>query len=146
MRHAGVVPRVSADSPPRQIAQAVRDRQDLVAVLDSVTSCAFASYAFSLDDYAEALTLATDEPFTAAELLESGSRIFGLERQFNLANGFTPRDDTLPARFTYEGVPDGRHQGKVCDLEPLLDEYYAQREWRRADVADCRRHARVGVA
>ena len=43
LEDAGVNPLVTRHSTPREIAAAVRYRQDLVAVLDSLTSCAFAA-------------------------------------------------------------------------------------------------------
>ncbi len=132
LEDAGVEPLVTRYSTPRQIADAVRYRQDLVAVLDSLTSCAFSSYAFTLADYAEALSLMTDEPHTPSMLLATGERIVNKERTFNRENGFTAADDTLPTRFTDEPVPDGIHAGRVCDLQPLLDEYYLLRGWSDA--------------
>jgi aldehyde:ferredoxin oxidoreductase len=126
---AGVEPLVTPASTPREIASAVRDRQDLVAVLDSLTSCAFSSYAFTLEDYADAMALMTGDAWTAASLRLAGRRIVDQERVFNRANGFTAADDSLPTRFTAEPVPDGVHAGRVCALEPLLDEYYALRGW-----------------
>ena len=123
MADAAVEPLLTRTSTPRQIAAAVCHRQDLVAVLDSLTSCAFSSYAFSPADYADALTCVTGEVVTATDLLAAGGRIFALERSYNRSNGFTDADDTLPRRFTHEPVPDGVHAGKVCDLPPLLAEY-----------------------
>lgn len=127
MEDAAVEPLLTHDSTAREVAAAVRYRQDLVAVLDSLTSCAFSSYAFTPSDYAEALSLMTGESFTAATLLAAGARIFALERRYNSIHGFTDDDDTLPARFTHEGVPDGIHAGAVCDLDALLTEYRRQR-------------------
>jgi aldehyde:ferredoxin oxidoreductase len=129
LEDAHVKPLVTRHSTPREIAAAVRYRQDLVAVLDSLTSCAFSSYAFTLADYAQAMTLLTDEPCTPSTLVLAGQRIVNQERDFNRANGFTAADDTLPSRFTQEPVPDGRHAGTVCALQPMLDEYYALRGW-----------------
>lgn len=123
MADAAVEPLLTRTSTPRQIAAAVCHRQDLVAVLDSLTSCAFSSYAFSPADYADALTCVTGEVVTATDLLAAGGRIFALERSYNRSNGFTAADDTLPRRFTHEPVPDGLHAGKVCDLPSLLAEY-----------------------
>ena len=56
MRDVGVEPIVTPESSPREIAGAVKHKQDLVAVLDAMTVCSFSSYAFSLDDYAAALS------------------------------------------------------------------------------------------
>ena len=97
LRHAGVAPLVGPRSSPAETADAVRYRQDLVAVIDSLTSCAFGSYAFTVQDYADALSLVTDEPVTATALLATGARIFAVERGYNLARGFTVADDTLPS-------------------------------------------------
>ena len=80
LRHAGVAPLVGPRSSPGETADAVRYRQDLVAVIDSLTSCAFGSYAFTVQDYADALSLVTDEPVTATALLATGARIFDAER------------------------------------------------------------------
>ena len=125
--------------PPRRRAKhpegdrrAVRYRQDLVAVIDSLTSCAFGSYACTVQDYADALSLVTDEPVTTAALLATGARSFTAERSCNIAHAFTAADDTLPPRFTSEPVPDGIHAGRACSLEPSLDEYFAGRGWNRA--------------
>ena len=52
-----------------------------------------------------------------------------LERRFNLENGFGPEDDALPRRFTHDPVPSGAQAGKVCELEPMLQEYYRLRGW-----------------
>ncbi len=58
-----------------------------------------------------------------------GERIYNIERIANLRAGVTPADDTLPARFLEEPVPDGPAKGKVCPLQPMLEEYYAARDW-----------------
>ena len=100
-------------------------------MLDSVGVCAFSSYAFSIDDYAEALRLIGIDMDTD-QLLAHGAAIFALERRFNLENGFGPADDVLPQRFTSEPVPSGLHAGKVCDLVSHLNEYYALRGWPQA--------------
>ncbi len=133
LEDAHVNPLVTRHSTPREIAAAVRYRQDLVAVLDSLTSCAFSSYAFTLEDYAEAMQLMTDEPWSPSTLLLAGQHIVNQEREFNRANGFTAADDTLPTRFTAEPVPDGIHAGTVCALQPMLNEYYALRGWSDED-------------
>jgi aldehyde:ferredoxin oxidoreductase len=75
------------------------------------------------------MALMTGDAWTAASLRLAGRRIVDQERVFNRANGFTAADDSLPTRFTAEPVPDGVHAGRVCALEPLLDEYYALRGW-----------------
>ncbi len=130
MRDAGVEPSVSPESGYADIAAAVKHRQDLVAVLDSLQVCAFSSYALSVDDYAEELRSITGYDITGEELLGVGERVFNLERLFNAEHGVGSSQDRLPRRFTEEPVPSGRHSGSVCELEPMLWEYYELRGWR----------------
>jgi aldehyde:ferredoxin oxidoreductase len=128
LHSVGVTPMVTPTSTTREIARAVKARQDLVAMLDSLTACTFSSYALTPEDYAEGLRLA-GRPICAEELLATGAAAIESERRFNLDNGIGPEADTLPRRFTHEPVPSGKHAGKVCDLKPLLREYYALRGW-----------------
>jgi aldehyde:ferredoxin oxidoreductase len=129
----GVKPLVTPQSTTAEIAAAVKGRQDLVAMLDSLTACTFSSYALSLEDYAEGLRLA-GWSIDAEELAQRGAAVIESERRFNLANGIGPEADTLPRRFTHEPVPSGTHAGKVCDLGPLLREYYRLRGWPLASA------------
>jgi len=129
MRDVGVEPIVTPDSTQGEIAAAVKLKQDVVAALDAMTICAFSSYAFSLEDYAAALGMVTHTTWQPAALLEAGARIVDLERQCNAGWGIGASSDTLPERFLKEPVPSGMHAGKVCDLEPMLQAYYALRGW-----------------
>jgi aldehyde:ferredoxin oxidoreductase len=60
-----------------------------------------------------------------------GERIVNLERLFIAREGITREDDTLPARFLHEPLPEGSgpSTGSVLELEPMLDEYYRARGW-----------------
>ena len=56
-------------------------------------------------------------------------RIWTVERAFNMRNGFTAADDTMPKRLLEETVPDGKSAGHVWHREPLLRDYYRVRRW-----------------
>jgi aldehyde:ferredoxin oxidoreductase len=128
LRAVGVEPRVSPESTPHAIASAVKERQDLVALLDSLGCCTFSRYALSLEDWAEALRLVGID-VSADELLARGAAVIDSERRFNLENGIGAEADTLPRRFLEEPVPSGLQAGKLCDLGPMLREYYELRGW-----------------
>ncbi|MBI5253360.1 MAG: aldehyde ferredoxin oxidoreductase family protein [Euryarchaeota archaeon] len=106
-------------------AQIVKDAQDFHASLDSLILCKFTSRALREEHYSQLLAHATGINF---ELLRVGERIFNLERLFNVREGFTRREDTLPARFLKEKIPTGNSKGSMADLD-ILDEYYELREW-----------------
>ena len=50
------------------------------------------------------LTFVTGETFTSGHLQEIGERIFNLERMYNLREGLTGADDTLPHRMLHEAT------------------------------------------
>jgi aldehyde:ferredoxin oxidoreductase len=129
MAQAVVSVDVSPSDGPDLVAEKTVNRQNLVAVLDSLQVCAFSSYALSLDDYSRALSSVTGWEVSGEELLEAGARIFTLERLINQKLGFTKSHDTLPRRFLEEPVPTGINKGKICDLGPLLRSYYEARGW-----------------
>jgi aldehyde:ferredoxin oxidoreductase len=66
---------------------------------------------------------------TAQDLLEAGERINNLERLFNIREGLTRADDTLPRRFLKEPILDNKGNPQTVDLERLLDMYYLARGW-----------------
>ena len=71
----------------------------------------------------------TGADLDAAGFLRVGERVNNLERAFNIREGLSRKDDTLPARFLKEEVADGEAMGNVVRLEAMLNEYYALRGW-----------------
>ena len=67
--------------------------------------------------------------WSAERFVETGERIWNLERQFNLAAGLTAADDTLPKRILEEPAPSGAAKGLVCKLPEMLPKYYELRGW-----------------
>jgi aldehyde:ferredoxin oxidoreductase len=66
------------------------------------------------------------------ELKAISERIWGLTRLFNVREGFTRKDDTLPQRLFDEPSTKGPSKGQVMDKaswEKMLDEYYEIVGW-----------------
>ncbi len=60
-----------------------------------------------------------------------GERAFNLCRAFNVREGITRKDDTLPPRLM-EPLPEGPYKGETISrnaLDDTLDEYYKLRGW-----------------
>ncbi len=110
-------------------AEVVKRTQDELSAIDSTGLCAFTSAALSFEDYAALIGAACGGTWSAERLLEIGERVWNLERQFNLAAGFTRADDTLPDRCLKTPAPSGRGSGRVCELDSMLPEYYRLRGW-----------------
>jgi len=110
-------------------AQWVKTFQDLTAAIDSSGLCLFSSFALGAEDYAALLAAATGIPYTTETLLKCGERCYNVERLFNLQEGYTAADDTLPKRLLEDPMPEGPTKGHVHPLDKLLPQYYAVRGW-----------------
>jgi len=82
------------------------------------------------DEYfARVLSAVTGIQYDTGEMIRVGERVWNLERLYNLREGFTRTDDTLPQRLLNEAPIDGPSKGWVVQLEPMLKEYYRGRGW-----------------
>lgn len=107
--------------------------QNLSAAMDSLVLCRFTTFAFSVEDYAELLSAATAFSVSGKDLLRIGERIWNLERLFNLREGFTAKDDSLPPRF-FSPLPEGGSRNRIVHLEEMLTEYYKLRGWNNQGI------------
>jgi aldehyde:ferredoxin oxidoreductase len=83
----------------------------------------------------ELLNASTGTDYTEESLREVIRQVITLERKFNIREGFTRKDDTLPARLLNEPMPDGEAKGKKVEgLDIMLDEYYELRGWDNQGV------------
>ncbi|MDI6851095.1 MAG: aldehyde ferredoxin oxidoreductase family protein [bacterium] len=122
----GVLPRFSTEG----VAKFVKETQDERAVCFSLVLCDFAP--FAVEDFAELLYNATGISLNTDEYMLTGERIWNLTRLFNVREGISRKDDTLPPRIMEEPSPVGPAEGKVITasiLNEMLDEYYALRGW-----------------
>jgi len=105
--------------------------EDIRALADSLELCKFATQGpLGYPEYLTDLFYSvTGLRWSAEELRLAGERIVQIERLFNLREGLTPGDDTLPDRFLSEPVTDGPAKGRVVRLAPMLEEYYLARGW-----------------
>lgn len=107
----------------------VKKSQDKVAAIDSTGLCLFVTAAWGVKDFAAQVDAACEGEWDEARLLETGERVWNLERMFNLKAGFTAKDDSLPKRLLETPAPSGTAKGKVAELGKMLPEYYKARGW-----------------
>ena len=119
--------------------------QDLTAVIDSLGLCLFTSFAIGADEYSAMYSAITGEELTTEELLAAGDRIYNLERQFNLAAGISPDQDTLPKRVLDEPISEGPSKGHVAKLPILLPQYYKERGWDEGGIPTQKKLAELGI-
>jgi aldehyde:ferredoxin oxidoreductase len=110
--------------------------QDLHAFSDSLDLCKFSAFAEDAELYAAQYAVAMGIPFTVDEVMETGERVYNLERYYNNLAGFCEGSDTLPKRFLEEPSTLGGSKGQVCELDQMLAEYYELRGWKDGVVPE----------
>ncbi|HEY5158381.1 MAG TPA: aldehyde ferredoxin oxidoreductase family protein [Anaerolineales bacterium] len=108
--------------------------QNSSAAIDSLVLCKFTSMAVADEYFARVLSAVTGIKYATGDLIRVGERIWNLERLYNLREGFTNKEDTLPLRLLNEPAPDGATRGWVVHLEPMLKEYYRARGWNELGI------------
>ncbi|MBT0961173.1 aldehyde ferredoxin oxidoreductase family protein [Denitromonas iodatirespirans] len=123
----------------------VKAFQDATAVFDSAGICVFTSFAWTLADVQPQLQAACEGDWSMDKLNLVGERIWNMERQFNMAAGFTRKDDDLPPRLKTEPAKTGPAKGLVSGIDKMIPEYYQARGWTPEGVPTEATVARLGL-
>lgn len=104
------------------------------AVMDSLILCKFLRGVFEdrLAEMARMLELVTGWDVTADELAETAQRIVTAKKWYNIRQGWTPAEDTLPRRFFSEKLAGGASGGAVLSenrLGEMIQAYNTARGW-----------------
>ncbi|WP_455140515.1 aldehyde ferredoxin oxidoreductase family protein [Candidatus Hodarchaeum mangrovi] len=110
-------------------ARVVKDYEDAFGIFDALSGCKFMGMVLTGDDWADLIQSLLGYEFTEADFRLTGERIYNLERAFNIREGLTRADDTLPKRLLEDPLPDGPAKGQTVNLDPMLDAYYQYRGW-----------------
>lgn len=117
--------------------------QNVSAAIDSLVLCKFTNLGVAEEYFARVLSAVTGIHYATGDLIRVGERVWNLERLYNLREGFTEKDDTLPPRLLTEAPKEGPSQGWVVHLEPMLKEYYRARGWDEHGVPTPRKLAEL---
>ena len=127
-------------------AQLFRDHQCESALWNSAVLCCFPGFGMSLKELCQLVNAATGFDYPTVKDFEGmGERINTLCRLFNVREGLSRVQDTLPARNLSQPLPGGPARGQVVDLDPLLDEYYDLMGWDRSGIPSPETLARLGL-
>jgi len=110
-------------------AKFVIDFQHLMSMLDSLHCCKFTIFGgMTVEPLVKTLNLVTGWDFSKEDFLKTGERIFNLKRLYNVREGISRKDDTLPPRILNH--PRGGGAGENLPyLNKMLHEYYQIRGW-----------------
>jgi aldehyde:ferredoxin oxidoreductase len=123
--------------------------QNTRAMNDSLGICLFPQLAgFKPETMKDLLNAAAGYRFSMDDYWKTAERIYSLERSFNIANGFSRADDTVPPRMYKEALSVGAAKGKILTLDginKLLDRYYADRGWDNSGTPSKARLGALGL-
>ena len=110
-------------------AAMVEKSQNFRALTDSLGICHFAFIPFDL--VLGMVNSSTGWNTDMDQLLTAGERMFQLQRALSCKLGITSKDDVLP-ELVMRPIPDSGQEGHVPNMEKMLPEYYALRDWDSA--------------
>ncbi|MFX0029262.1 MAG: aldehyde ferredoxin oxidoreductase family protein [Candidatus Hermodarchaeota archaeon] len=107
----------------------VKEFEDAFGLFDAIGGCKFMGMVLTSEDWASLIEKLLGYDFSKEDFLKMGERLYNLARVYNVREGVTRADDTLPPRLLEEPMPEGPAEGQVVNLDPLLDAYYDYRGW-----------------
>jgi aldehyde:ferredoxin oxidoreductase len=140
--------RFSADEAKGPAAAGTEVRS---AVMDSLILCKFLRGVFTdfLAESAAMLRAVTGWDVTRDEMERVGSRVVALRKLYNVREGWTPEEDTLPERFLSE--PLETVDGTAITLSPdglrrMIASYYRAHGWTDRGDVPAERVSALGLA
>jgi aldehyde:ferredoxin oxidoreductase len=119
--------------------------QNSNAAIDSLVVCKFTNMGVADEYFARTLSAVTGISYATGDMIKAGERVWNLERLYNIREGFSSKDDTLPPRLLTEAPSDGPSKGWVSHLAPMLREYYRTRGWDENGVPTPKKLAELGL-
>ncbi|HUG19200.1 MAG TPA: aldehyde ferredoxin oxidoreductase family protein, partial [Planctomycetaceae bacterium] len=118
---------------PDDVFHAVRTENE-AAAMDSLILCKFLRGVFEdkFDAMAEMLRLVTGGTQTAESLEQASARIVSAKKRYNISQGWTPSEDTLPERFLTTALTNSSGESAALTkqhLQTLIRAYNLARGW-----------------
>ncbi len=126
------LPEIGDRLNPKYKGYMVFHNENYSVLIESLGVCKYGTMvppALYYEDLIRALEVTVGWSTSEEELRTIGERIVNLNRLFNVREGFSRKDDTLPERLLKEKAPLGPPKGQVVELDEMLDEYYNYRGW-----------------
>jgi len=125
---------------------------NMFASIDTVGICKFICHGFNSPHFVDYSWLtrlihaAVGWDYTESDIESVGKRVIDMERMFNLREGLTRADDTLPKRYFDEPsklkIAKGHHIDRK-EFDGMLSRYYALRGWTEDGMMDPERVAEL---
>ncbi|MFB6082282.1 MAG: aldehyde ferredoxin oxidoreductase family protein [Halanaeroarchaeum sp.] len=126
-------------------ADAVIEDQDANALTYSMVACDFTAYNY---EYAADWLNVLGYDVTVDDMRQVGERAWNMTRLFNVREGFSRAEDSIPERIKVPTQDAGPATGKALNqetFESMLDEYYDKRGWTDQGVPTEETLARLDI-
>lgn len=129
MRATFYKPELFGQIPREQIkgkAVLFKDYEDRLTLMDCLIACRFYRDLYMWDEMEKLIELTTGMALGKPGLEAAADHVVQIVRQFNLREGMTLKDETLPERFSKEPLENG-DVISIEDLETMRSEYFELR-------------------
>jgi len=109
------------------------DFENRCTLFDSLILCRFFRDIYTWEELSQTIYLATGIRYGQQALEKTANHIKDNTRRFNLREGLTWEDDTLPSRFFDQDLP-GKKGITRDELKRLVSDYYKLRGWNSKGI------------
>jgi len=124
-------------------AEMVKELEDFHIIVDCMVLCKFVCLPIVgpilWNELTTLYSIITGVEIRKEDLIKIADNIMNIIRKFNLREGLSKKDDTLPQRFFNEGLKTGASRGERIqreEFEKMLKEYYKLRGWDEKENKD----------
>jgi len=110
------------------------DFEERLALHDMLIVCRFYRDLYMWDELSEIIEATTGMKMDKPYLKKTASYVIDLTRRFNIREGVTKMDDTLPNRFFDEPLGEEKKVLRREDFNRMLADYYRLRGWSEQGV------------
>jgi aldehyde:ferredoxin oxidoreductase len=105
------------------------DFEDRLTIFDTLILCRFYRDFYLWDELIQIVRMTTGLDLTKDELQQIARNVSDLVKNYNIREGVTSEDETLPKRFFDEPLPETGNVLKREELKTLKSDYYRLRGW-----------------
>ncbi len=114
-------------------AELFKDFEDRCTLFDALIVCRFYRDFYTWEELSKIISLTTGIEMDKQRLEKTAAFITDNTRRFNIREGLTPDDDTLPPRLFNQDLEDGQGITKN-ELDTMVKDYYKIRGWNEKGV------------
>jgi len=113
----------------------VTKAQNLMCMFDSLKVCKFIMFGgIKPSTLVEWLNFVTGWKMSLEDFMRTGERIYNLKRLYNVREGISRKDDTLPPRILIHKRGEGGSADSLPPLGEMLSRYYRYRGWNELGI------------